>query len=1011
MVPRVISRAASGWAGDIRSVAETLKITALVAAFRDRGHSVATLDPLGRTLGPRTSEGEPAQGRDLWRLLRKWPQLDLESSGLGGIDPKQRYFLGDTLKIVRATQLFWTLEEVVALLRNSYCGTLTVEAAHLTSREQQLWMQAAMERPPSCSLFSPKEKRAALFRLLHTDHFERFLSKKFPASKRFGIEGCESLIPALYTLLERSAERGVEVVELGMAHRGRLNVLHTLLGKSLSSMVTEFKGPKFLHVGDVKYHLGTHSSLTFDNHKMQISLSPNPSHLEAVDPVVVGRTRARQFFMGDKKRNKVMGLLLHGDAAFSGLGLAAEVLQLAELPEYTTGGTVHVIVNNQIGFTTDPKLARSSVHPSDVAKAVGAPIFHVNGDDMEAVLHSCQLAADWRQKFQKDVVVDIVCYRRHGHNEQDDPSVTQPLVYTQIAEHPTTLQLYSKRLLEENVVTEEELKIWSSEVTSQFEEQFREADATAPTPQDWLATNWQGEALGSLSKQRGTQATGVHIETLKRVGRAVCRVPDGFHLHTQVNALLESRLKMIETGEGVDWAMAEALAFGSIMMNPDSSLGQTPEFNPAFPVRISGQDCERGTFNQRHAVIYDQKTAQRHVPLSCMAPGEQSPFLVCNSNLSEAAVLGFEYGFSLATENALVMWEAQFGDFANNAQLFIDNFIASGEDKWMSATNLVLLLPHGYDGQGPDHSSARLERFLQLCSDDPDHLPGLGPQHTADIEAGFSAADREGKGYLTRADLMDFMVTKQGLRPKHVDLLLNEFDLGPSGRIERQGWKLFMAQWMRRNAEKDHNLCVVNVTTPANFFHVLRRQVSRPYSKPLVVMAPKFLLHHSACTSKLADMAPETYFRRVIADGDLSDNQRHLTENLLPRQEIQRVLLCTGKVYYLLLHARRARKIRHVAIVRLEQIAPLAMDRLATIIKRYPNSELVWVQEEPKNMGAWSYMQPRLQTAIRELCKERKAELSSVRYVGRVPSASPATGSHKIHQQETKALIDAAFLN
>lgn len=459
----------------------------------------------------------------------------------------------------------------------------------------------------------------------------------------------------------------------------------------------------------------------------------------------------------------------------------------------------------------------------------------------------------------------------------------------------------------------------------------------------------------------------------------------------------------METGVGIDWAMAEALAMGSLLMHADPSRGQTPEKNPHFPVRLSGQDCERGTFNQRHSVLYDQSTARRYIPLNNISPGRQAEFVVCNSNLSEAAILGFEYGFSLENENALVLWEAQFGDFTNNAQSMIDNFIACGEEKWMTPTGLVLLLPHGYDGQGPEHSSARLERFLQLCDDDPDHLPGFGPQHKLQMEAGFAAADKDGKGYLTRDDLRSVI---KGVSPERVEVLLQELDFGSNGRIERQEWDVFMAQWMRRNAEKDHNLCVVNITTPANFFHLLRRQMNRPYSKPVVVMSPKYLLHHKPCVSKLADMAPGTYFRRVIADGDIADNCRH-TVDVLPRKEIRSVLLCSGKIFYLLSNTRRSRKLRDVAIVRLEQIAPFPFDRVASIINRYPNAQLTWVQEEPKNMGAWAYVQPRLATALRELCRGR--EHTDVRYVGRATSATTATGSFQVHLMEMKAITNAAF--
>ncbi|GBG61860.1 hypothetical protein CBR_g23813 [Chara braunii] len=647
----------------------------------------------------------------------------------------------------------------------------------------------------------------------------------------------------------------------------------------------------------------------------------------------------------------LQGVLLHGDAAFSGLGLPAEVMQLSNLPEYTTGGTIHLIINNQIGFTTDPKLARSSPHPSDVAKGVGAPIFHVNGDDPQAVCQACELAVEYRQRFLSDVVVDIVCYRRHGHNEQDDPSVTMPLTYKKIATHPTTLQIYSQQLLQKGLASAEMIKNWTNGVEKTFEAEYEEAGKYETSLEEWLSTNWQGDALGTSTPHRYILPTGVPFETLYEVGRAVSRVPEGFNLHPDVELLLKNRAKMIETGKGVDWAMAEALAFGSLMMVANPELGQTPETYPHYYVRLSGQDCERGTFNQRHAVLYDQKTSRRYVPLNNIAKERQATFLICNSSLSEAAILGFEYGFSLGNEDALVLWEAQFGDFANNAQSIIDNFIASGEDKWMTPTALVMLLPHGYDGQGPEHSSARLERFLQLSNDDPDHLPGLTPQHQAEIEAGFSAADRDGKGYLLKEDLMRLLETMKGIDHDRAKELLHEKELDGSQKIEREQWVGLMVEWMRRNAERDHNM---------------------RFAKPLVVMSPKFLLHHSACRSKLADFDVGTYFRRVIVDGDKGDNLRHLAATLVPREDIRRVILCSGK-------------------------------------------------EEPKNMGAWAYVQPRVATAQRELFHKKHVSYSRpgspsvaraglpVRYIGRSPSASTATGSSEIHQEETKAIISAAL--
>ncbi|CAI5956691.1 unnamed protein product [Closterium sp. NIES-64] len=1216
---------------DLQEVSETLAIVSLVKAFRDRGHYVAQLDPLGRHLGPlkdnaqppaaaaaaaaadsssftkpgskgkawalagvsRTSQTagagrkgssaagssavsalpEPENAPDLFRLLRNYPELDLGAVGLAGIDVKKRYFLGEQLRIVRAAQLFWTVEEVVGLLsapflclappiillprnahlagtswessgasyflgeqlrivraaqlfwtveevvgllRNAYCRTSTVECAHLASRQQKRWVQAAMERPPLRQLFSPTQQRHLLHRLLyagktwggwmrtrsvsscgfplvkrfgieggealvpishhtthypspptstpahlHTDAFERFLARKFPSVKRFGIEGGEALVPGLLALLGRAAGSGVKFVELGMAHRwvgwgaqvgggvhkwawriggwwgaqvgmahtwvvgggvhkwawriggwwgaqvgmahrGRLSVLHAVLGKPLSSILSEFKPPEvspelseLLQVGDVKYHLGTRSTLEFESNQVQVSLLPNPSHLELVDPVVVGKARAKQLFTNDSSRRSVMGLILHGDAAFSGLGLAPEVLQLSDLPEYTTGGTIHVIINNQIGFTTDPKLARSSPHPSDFAKAVGAPIFHVNADDPEAVAHICSLAVDWRQTFGKDVVVDLVCYRRHGHNEQDDPRVTQPLMYSLVDSHPPCLQLYASRLMAEEVVTAEEIASWQADVEAEFERAFENTSKQQVSPQDWLAANWQGEALGSLVSQRKVQPTGLPLKTLQRVGDVLCTVPPDFTLHPQVALLLENRRKMMATGEGIDWAMAEALAFGSLLLPFDPSLNQTADSNPTHAVRLSGQDCERGTFNHRHAVMHEQTTGQRYTPLQHVAAGQER-FMVCNSSLSEAAVLGFEYGFSLENENALVCWEAQFGDFANNAQAIIDNFIVSGEDKWMTPTGLVLLLPHGFDGQGPEHSSARLERYLQLVNDDADHLPGYSPHLAAQIEAGFTIADRDNKGHVSLSDLLEFMQSQYGLGHDYVTALAHQMHIDESNQISKADWESFMVRWMRRNAQRDNNVCVVNLTTPANYFHALRRQVNRHFSKPLVVMSPKYLLHHKPCASPLSHFTSGTFFQPVIADGDIGDNMRHLhADKLLPPGEMKRLVLCSGKIYYSLAHARRARKQWEVGLMRIEQLAPMAVDHVARVINSHSAAELVWAQEEPKNMGAWPYIRPRVSTLLHSLCPDHPATSAPtpIRFVGRAPSASPATAA------------------
>jgi 2-oxoglutarate dehydrogenase E1 component len=684
-----------------------------------------------------------------------------------------------------------------------------------------------------------------------------------------------------------------------MPHRGRLNVLASVMAKPYRAIFSEFQGAAFHGddfegSGDVKYHLGTSSDREFDGNKVHLSLAANPSHLEAVDPVVLGKARAKQVQLGDTDRGKVLTLLIHGDAAFAGQGLVAECFALSELRGYRTGGTLHFIVNNQIGFTTSPSYSRSTPYPSDAAKVVQAPIFHVNGDDPEAVVHVAKVATEFRQKFKKDVVVDMFCYRRHGHNEADEPAFTQPMMYRVIAQHPTTRQIYSRRLAGEGVMTEAESEAVVAKFHDRLEAEFEGAGSYSPNKADWLEGRWSGLATASGEDRRGD--TAVPVERLKEIGRKLSELPPDFNLHRTLKRILEQRRAAVEAGSGIDWATAEALAFGTLCAED-------------CPVRLSGQDSGRGTFSQRHAVLIDQQNEARYVPLANLAPG-QGGFEVHDSLLSEAAVLGFEYGFSLAEPQALVLWEAQFGDFANGAQVIIDQFIASGESKWMRMSGLVMLLPHGYEGQGPEHSSARIERYLQLCAED--------------------------------------------------------------------------------------NMQVVNCTTPAQYFHVLRRQINRNFRKPLVIFTPKSLLRHKLAVSKLEEMASGSTFHRVLYDN----------ERLAPDAEVKRVVLCSGKVYYDLFEERAKRGLKDVFLLRLEQLYPFPSKALGKELARVKQAgKVVWCQEEPRNMGAWSFVEPLLEEVLAKVGGGARRAV----YVGRFAAASPATGLHTKHQAEQEALIDAAL--
>ncbi len=862
---------------------DSLRAIWLIRLYRMRGHLLANLDPLGLTPTPYHAD------------------LDPKTHGFTEEDYDRPIFINGTLGWQHAT-----LREIMTKLRNTYCGTVGVEFMHIQDQEQADWLKRRIEETENKPHYDVNTKRHTLERLTAGDAFEKFLATKFVGVKRFGLEGAESTIPALDAAIARGTELGLREAVIGMAHRGRLNVLTNILGKPFTAMFAEFQGtsayPDSVQgSGDVKYHLGTSIDRDFNGQIVHLTMNANPSHLEWVNPVVTGRVRAKQqqrsggTAISDEACNQVLPLLIHGDAAFAGQGVVAETLMLSDLKGYRTGGTLHFVINNQVGFTTSPQYARSGVYCTDVAKMIQAPIFHVNGDDVEAVVYVTELAAEFRQKFHKDAVIDMVCYRRHGHNEGDEPAFTQPIMYRKIKEQPTTREIYAKKLVSEGSLSQADVDKVNSDFVAKLEQDFQAASSYKPNKADWLEGRWQGLEVGSGDSHGGD--TGIDINTLRDIGNAIARVPEGFNVNPKIAKQLEAKREMMATGEGIDWATGEALAFGSLVAE-------------GTPVRLSGQDSGRGTFSQRHSVLYDQQDEHRYVPLNGIST-HQASYEVHDSPLSEAAVMGFDYGFSLAEPKALVCWEGQFGDFANTAQVFFDQFISSAESKWLRMSGFTLLLPHGYEGQGPEHSSARLERFLQMCAED--------------------------------------------------------------------------------------NMQVANCSTPANYFHILWRQVRRNFRKPLILMTPKSLLRHKLCVSKLEDMATDTAFQRVIPEA---------SANLVDDKKIRRVVICSGKVYYDLLAAREERKITDVAIVRLEQFYPFPDKLLAQEVGRYSKAEVIWCQEEPQNMGAWTFLDRRIESVLDEI--DHKSERPF--YVGRAPSASTATGSLKRHTKEQAELVEKALI-
>ena len=870
-----------------RAARDSTRALGLIRAYRMRGHLQANLDPLGL---------EPKRDHD---------ELHPASYGFAEANYDRKIFLDGNLGLE-----FSTIRQIMQIVRRNYCGNIGFEYLHISDLTERAWLQERIEGPDKEVSFTKEGKRAILNKLVEAEGFEKFIDLKYTGTKRFGLDGGEAVIPALEQIIKRGGHLGVREIVLGMAHRGRLNILSQVMAKPTRAIFHEFKGGSFTPdnvdgSGDVKYHLGASSDREFDGNKVHLSLTANPSHLEIVDPVVLGKVRAKQDQLEDwNERIKVLPVLIHGDAAFAGQGVIAECFGLSGLKGHRTGGSIHFIINNQIGFTTYPRYSRSSPYPSDVAKMIEAPIFHCNGDDPEAVVYCAKLAIEFRQKFKKPVVIDMFCYRRFGHNEGDEPSFTQPLMYKNIRSHATTLDLYAEKLISQGLITADEVAAMKSGWRAHLDGELEASQSYKPNKADWLDGRWAGLKVADIASDEDRRGvTGVPRATLVDIGTKITTIPVDFNIHKTISRFIDARRKAIETGVGIDWATAEALAFGSLMLD-------------GHPIRLSGQDSERGTFSQRHSVLIDQETEARFVPLNELRKGP-ARYEVINSMLSEEAVLGFEYGYSLAEPNALTLWEAQFGDFANGAQVVFDQFITSGERKWLRMSGLVCLLPHGYEGQGPEHSSARLERFLQMCAED--------------------------------------------------------------------------------------NIQVANCTTPANYFHILRRQLKRDIRKPLILMTPKSLLRHKRAVSTLDELATGSTFHRLL--WDTAEKVPGDSVTLAKDDKIRRVVLSSGKVYYDLYEERERRGIDDVYLLRVEQLYPFPLKALVKELSRFKKADVVWCQEEPKNMGSWSFVEPYLEWVLGQVGgKARRA-----RYAGRPASAATATGLMSRHLAQLKAFMDEAF--
>ena len=865
--------------GSVRQAStDSVRAIMLIRAYRIRGHLIANLDPLN--------------------LQEKSEHLELkpETYGFKKEDFNRKIFLDGVLGLQ-----YGNLNEILKILKKTYCSNIGYEFMHMSDPEEKAWVRNRIEGPEKDISFTDNGKKAILNKIIEAEGFEKYLQVKFVGTKRFGLDGGESLIPALEQIIKRGGNLGVKEIKIGMPHRGRLNVLANVMGKSYQAIFSEFFGKgisaKEDFEGDVKYHLGASSNREFDGNVVHISLTDNPSHLEAVNPVVLGQVRAKQFFHNDPTRKSVIPVLIHGDAAFAGQGVVAECFAMSGLPGHNIGGTIHVIVNNQIGFTTAPRFARSSPYPSDVAKLSQAPIFHVNGDDPEAVVHCAKIATEYRQKFNRDVVIDMVCYRRFGHNEGDEPSFTQPIMYKKIRSHPTTLTIYSNKISSEGLFDKKQIDNKKQEFKKFLEDEFN-SSKNYKSELKWFDGVWSRFKPGLGKDKRGV--SGVDKKVIIETGKKISEIPKNFSVHKTLKKILEQKQKMFSGEEPIDWSTAESLAFATLLLD-------------GFSVRLSGQDSARGTFSQRHSVLRNQENHDRYIPLNNLGK-KQKKFEIIDSLLSELAVLGFEFGYSLSEPETLVLWEAQFGDFANGAQVIIDQFITSGESKWGRASGLVLLLPHGYEGQGPEHSSARLERFLQMCAGE--------------------------------------------------------------------------------------NIQVVNCTTPANYFHALRRQMHRDFRKPLIVMTPKSLLRHKKCVSLIDDFSKKNSFHRVLEDHAYIKNSE--TIELKKDSKIERIVMCSGKIYFDLLEAREKSKNNKLVIVRIEQLYPFPAKTLAKILKRYKNADYIWCQEEPKNMGAWNTVRNYIDRTL-EIIESKEIK---VKYIGRNASSTTATGNYNKHLAEQKKILE-----
>ena len=869
----VRSSASVDFASFKTSTLDSIRALRLIRAYRVNGHLIANLDPLN--------------------LHEKnyHPELDYKSYGFTDNDLDREIFVDGSLGLETAT-----LVEIIKILNKTYSSSIGVEFLHIQSVEQKQWVQERIEEVHNKTNFTTQGKKAIYQRLVESELFEQYLDKKFLGTKRYGVEGGESMIPGIEQIVKQSCLADVQDIYFGTAHRGRLTLLATVLGMPYRGILSKFQGSlndpnEVLGSGDVKYHLGVSSDREFDGKKIHLSLTPNPSHLEAVDPVVAGKVRARQTLLEDKMTNKVFGLLIHGDAAMAGQGIVAETFAMSQLRGFRTGGTIHFVINNQIGFTTTPHYGRSAPYCTEIAKMVQAPIFHVNGDDPEAVVHVCRLAAEYRNLFKEDVVIDMFCYRRSGHNEADEPMFTQPLMYKKIKKHATTLNIYKDQLVREEVLTEDEAKLRISDFKKFLDSEFELSKSYKPNKADWLDGTWTGFKTASFDARRGK--TSSNEEDINLIAKEIHSIPEEFTPHKRIKKIYNDRYQSIVNEQNIDWATAEALAFASLLAD-------------GYGVRLSGQDVGRGTFSHRHAVLYDQENEERFVPLRHFRE-KQGLFEIVDSFLSEFGVLGFEYGYSQADPKTLVIWEAQFGDFSNGAQTIIDQFITTGERKWLRMSGLTLLLPHGHEGQGPEHTSSRLERFLQMCAED--------------------------------------------------------------------------------------NIQVANPTSPANYFHILRRQMLRDFRKPLILMTPKSTLRHKNNTSSLDQFVNGSTLHRVLSDPIAKEF----------KNKIDRIILCSGKIYFELQDRINELDIKNIHIVRIEQLYPFPYETLEEELQEFKNCEVIWCQEEPKNMGAWQFVEQRIQRALIKIGIEKK-----LYFIGRRAAASPATGAFDRHLQNQKNIIRLA---